>query len=63
MLYIHIYIYIYLYTHIYTYIYIYIYIIIADGLNTEIQCNVSHLQASSEIASGHGMYMYLLLFS
>jgi hypothetical protein len=34
---------------------------LTDGLNTEIQCNVSHLQASSEIATGHGMYMYLLL--
>ena len=31
--------------------------ILTDGMNTEIQCNVSHLQTSSEVTTGHGHLM------
>ena len=31
--------------------------ILTDGMNNEIQCNVGHLQTSSEVTTGHGHLM------
>ena len=35
--------------------------ILTDGMNNEIQCNVGHLQTSSEVTTGHGHLMGLVL--
>ena len=31
--------------------------ILTDGMNNEIQCNVGHLQTSTEVTTGHGHLM------